>query len=163
MERTGIGLYGYSLSIECEQGFCGTAAAKVHDQLQHVMTWKTRILAVRDLAAGEVIGYNGIFAAKNPMRVALLPVGYSEGLRRELSSSNDRPGGWVIIHGRRAPIVGRISMNLTTVDVTGIDHARVGDEVIVLGDGVTADDHARLAHTIAYEILCGVRAEPRLV
>lgn len=57
----------------------------------------------------------------------------------------------------RAPILGRVSMNLTTIDVTGIDGARVGDEVTLLGDGITADDHARIAETISYEILCGVR------
>ena len=68
------------------------------------------------------------------------------------------PGGWVMIRDERAAIVGRISMNLTMVDVTGIDGVRVGDEVVLLGDGVTADDHARLAGTISYEILCGVRA-----
>jgi alanine racemase len=97
------------------------------------------------------------------MRLALLPVGYADGLRRELSGSNARPGGWTMVQGRRAAIVGRVSMNLTVVDVTEIPGVAVGDEVVVLGDGVTADDHARLAHTIAYEIVCGVRATPRLV
>jgi alanine racemase len=95
------------------------------------------------------------------MRLALLPVGYADGLRRELGGTNERPGGWVMVRGRdgsekKAGIVGRVSMNLTTVDVTGIEGVRVGDEVVVLGDGVTADDHARLAGTISYEILCGV-------
>jgi alanine racemase len=61
-----------------------------------------------------------------------------------------------MIRGERAAIVGRVSMNLTTVDVSGIEGVGVGDEVVVLGDGVTADDHARLAGTISYEILCGV-------
>jgi alanine racemase len=97
------------------------------------------------------------------MRLALLPVGYADGLRRELSGSNARAGGWVMVKGQRAAIVGRVSMNLTVVDVTEIPGVAVGDEVVVLGDGVTADDHACLAHTIAYEIVCGVRAESRLV
>ena len=162
MARTGLGLYGYSLSIERRPGFSGHLAARVHCKLQPVMTWKTRISAVRDLAVGEAIGYNGIFIAERSMRIALLPVGYADGLRRELSCSNSCPGGWVMINGRRAPIVGRISMNLTTVDVTGLDDVEVGDEVTVLGEGITADDHARLARTISYEILCGVRALPRL-
>jgi alanine racemase len=61
-----------------------------------------------------------------------------------------------MVLGERAAIVGRVSMNLTVVDVTGIEGVQVGDEVVVLGDGVTADDHARLAGTISYEILCGV-------
>ncbi len=64
-----------------------------------------------------------------------------------------------MIGGKRAAIVGRISMNLTVVDVTGLDGVCVGDEVVLLGDGATADDHARLAGTISYEILCGVRVE----
>jgi alanine racemase len=121
------------------------------------MTWKTRVLDVRDVAAGETVGYNATFTAKSPMRVALLPVGYADGLRRELGGSDARPGGWVRIGGERAGIVGRVSMNLTTVDVTGIAEVRVGDEVVVLGDGVTAEDHARVAGTISYEILCGVK------
>jgi alanine racemase len=157
MVRCGIGLYGYCLPIE------GPATPKIRGQLQPVMTWKTRVLDVRDAAAGETLGYNATFTAPSAMRLALLPVGYSDGLRRSLSSTNERPGGWVMIAGRdglkqRAPIVGRISMNLTMVDVTGIDGVQVGDEVVLLGDGVTADDHARLAETIPYEILCGVRA-----
>jgi alanine racemase len=91
------------------------------------------------------------------MRLALLPVGYADGLRRELSGADKREGGWVMIGGGQAPIVGRISMNLTTVDVTAIGGVEIGDEAMILGDGVTADDHARLAKTIPYEILCGVK------
>jgi alanine racemase len=97
------------------------------------------------------------------MRLAMLPVGYADGLRRQLSGSDARPGGWVILHSRdgsaqRAPIAGRVTMNLTMVDVTAIPGVHIGDEVVVLGDGITADDHARLAATIPYEILCAVRA-----
>jgi alanine racemase len=84
-------------------------------------------------------------------------------LRRELSGSNARPGGWVMVNGQRAAVVGRVSMNLTMVDVTQIACVAVGDEVVMLGDGVSADDHARLAHTIAYEIVCGVRAASHLI
>jgi alanine racemase len=91
------------------------------------------------------------------MRVALLPVGYADGLRRELSSSSERSGGWAMVGNRRAAILGRVSMNLTVVDVTGIEGVAAGDEVVLLGDGITAEDHARLAGTIPYEILCGVR------
>jgi alanine racemase len=161
MVRCGIALYGYCLPI------AGGGEGAVRRKLQPVLTWKTRVIDVRDVSAGEMIGYNATFTAKAPMRVALLPVGYADGLRRELSSTNERGGGWVMVRGldgveKRANILGRISMNLTTVDVTGIDGVQVGDEVVLLGDGVTADDHARLAETIAYEILCGVRAGLRL-
>jgi alanine racemase len=162
MARSGIALYGYCLPIEGPGG--SMVEGKVRGALRPVMTWKTRVLDVRAMVAGDGVGYNSTFVAPGPMRLAVLPVGYSDGLRRELSSTNEKAGGWVMIGGRggsmrRAAIVGRISMNLTMVDVTEIDGVRVGDEVVLLGDGVTADDHARIAGTISYEILCGVRGE----
>ncbi len=160
MVRSGIALYGYCLPIESEAAVAG---AKVRCGLQPVMSWKTRVIGLRELNAGDTVGYNAIFTAEGPMRLALLPVGYADGLRRELSGSNARAGGWTMVRGKRAAILGRVSMNLTVVDVTEIPGVAVGDEVVVLGDGVTADDHARLADTIAYEIVCGVRAESRLV
>jgi len=160
MVRSGIALYGYCLPIEPEDI---AVEAKVRCGLQPVMSWKTRVIGLREVQAGDTVGYNAIFTAERPMRLALLPVGYADGLRRELSGSNMRAGGWTMVRGRRAAIVGRVSMNLTVVDVTEIPGVELGDEVVVLGDGVTADDHARLAHTISYEIVCGVRAESRLV
>jgi len=158
MVRCGIALYGYCMAIEGGDA----VPARIRAKLKPVMTWKTRVLDVRDVSAGETVGYNATFTAPGSMRLALLPVGYSDGLRRELGSTNAKAGGWVMVKGRdgsekRAAIVGRISMNLTVVDVTEIDGVQVGDEVVLLGDGVTADDHARLAGTISYEILCGVR------
>lgn len=156
MARTGIALYGYCLPVE-------GAESLAQSKLMPVMTWKSRIIAIRNVNAGDTVGYNATYAAPYAMRLALLPIGYSDGLRRELSSTNAAPGGWVTVRGKRANIIGRVSMNLTVVDVTGIPDAGVNDEVVLLGDGVTADDHAHLAHTISYEILCGIRGEPRLV
>jgi alanine racemase len=164
MVRSGIALYGYCLPIEPEDTALERGVQSgIRCGLQPVMSWKTRVIGLREVQAGDTVGYNAIFKAERPMRLALLPVGYSDGLRRELSGSNGRAGGWVMVEGRRAAIVGRVSMNLTVVDVTEISGVAVGDEVVVLGDGVTADDHARLANTIAYEIVCGVRSESRLV
>jgi alanine racemase len=158
MARTGLALYGYCLPIE------GEAKPLLQPTVQPVMTWKAPLLAVRALAAGESVGYNARFLALAPMRVALLPVGYADGLRRELSSSNlpgeQGSGGWVMVHGQRAAILGRVSMNLTVVDVSNIDDVKAGDEATVLGEGISAEDHARLAGTIAYEILCGIRPTP---
>jgi len=158
MVRSGLGLYGYCLPIEGDHG-----AAQVRNGLLPVMTWKTRVIGVRDVQAGETVGYNATFEAQRTMRLALVPVGYADGLRRELSGSNTAAGGWMIVQGQRAAIVGRVSMNLTIVDVSGIPDVAVGDEVVVLGDGITADDHALLARTIAYEIVCGVRSAAHLV
>lgn len=148
--RTGLGLYGYCLPIEPS----GTPHAAAG--LKPVMTWKTRVLSVRALDAGSTLGYNATYTVSGPMRVALIPVGYADGLRRELSATNERPGGWVVVQDQRAAILGRISMNLTIVDVSRIEGVVPGDEVTVLGPGIDANDHARLAGTIAYEILCGV-------
>jgi alanine racemase len=161
MVRCGIALYGYCLPIA--GAGASSSHSKIRQTLQPVMTWKTRVIGVHEAAAGETFGYNATFTAPHAMRVALLPVGYADGLRRELSSTNTHAGGWVMLRShdgipQRAPILGRISMNLTTIDISGLDNLHVGDEVVLLGDGITADDHARLAGTIAYEILCGVRA-----
>ena len=145
MVRPGLALYGYCLPIE------GPAAAHLRPELRPVMTWKAHVLAVHCLAAGETVGYNATFTANRAMPVALLPVGYADGLRRELSGR-----GWVMLGGQRAPILGRISMNLTVVDVSGIPNVAVGDAAILLGEGMTAEDHAQLADTITYEILCGI-------
>lgn len=152
MVRTGIALYGFCLPIE------GEAGAQVQPALQPVMTWLARVLSVRDLAAGDTVGYNATFAAERPMRVALLPVGYADGLRRELSSTTARAGGWAMIAGQRAPILGRISMNLTVVDVTAIAGVQAGDTATIVGEGISAEIHARLAGTIVYEIVCGVHS-----
>jgi alanine racemase len=150
MVRPGIALYGYALPID------GLGTPHVQPALKPVMTWKAAVLSVNTLAPGETVGYNATFTAQVPMRTALLPAGYADGLRRELSSTSEKPGGWVMLHGQRAPILGRISMNLTVVDVTHIPSVAPNDEAILLGEGITADDHARLAKTISYEILCGI-------
>ncbi len=161
MVRPGLALYGYCLPLE------GDATPLVRGELRPVMQWKARVIGLRAIEAGTRVGYSGTFTAQRPMRLALLPVGYADGLRRELSlshegSGNDAGGGWVMFGERRAAIVGRVSMNLTIVDVTEIEGISVGDLAVVLGDGVTAEDHARIAGTIPYEIVCGVRADAML-
>jgi alanine racemase len=107
------------------------------------------------MPAGQPLGYGGTYVTKAPSRIAILPVGYADGLNRELSSK-----GRVIVREHYAPIVGRISMDLTMVDVTGIPGVEVADEVILLGsqDGLTVDarEHGELANTITYEILCAI-------
>jgi alanine racemase len=168
MVRTGIALYGYCLPIETSTAAENPSAITpvIEPALRPILTWKTRIIGLRDLQPHDTVGYNALFTAPAPMRLALLPIGYADGLRRELSAGNSnpnntQPGGWVVIAGHRAPIVGRISMNLTTVDITPLPNVHLGDEAILLGDGITANDHARLARTIPYEILCGLRAPIR--
>jgi alanine racemase len=153
MVRPGLALYGYHLPFERAGREVSGAGLKL--DLRPVLTWKTRILSVREMRAGQALGYGGTYVTKAPARIAVLPVGYADGLNRGLSA-----GGRVIVREHYAPIVGRISMDLTLVDVTGIPGVEVTDEVVLLGshDGLSVDarEHAELARTIPYEILCAI-------
>ena len=153
MVRPGIALYGYYLPFERAGREVSGAALRL--PVKPVLTWKTRILSLRDVRANQALGYGGTYVTKAPARIAVLPVGYADGLNRRVSSQ-----GRVIVREHYAPIVGRISMDLTLVDVTGLPGVSVGDEVILLGslDGLSVDarEHASLAGTVAYEILCGI-------
>ena len=153
MVRPGLALYGYHLPFERAGRAVSGRALKL--PVKPVLTWKTRILSLREMRAGQALGYGGTYVTKAPSRIAILPVGYADGLNRGLSS-----GGRVIVREHYAPIVGRISMDLTLVDVTGIPGVEVADDVILLGssDGLSVDarEHAELAHTIPYEILCAI-------
>jgi alanine racemase len=153
--RPGIALYGYALP------FIGGKVVSPLD-LQPVLSWKSTVLSTRTVAAGTKVGYDGTFIAPLEMRLGLLPVGYADGLNRRLSNC-----GHVLVRETKAPIVGRISMDLTVVDISGIPDAEAGDEVILIGEQngqcITADDHARWAETISYEILCDIAARvPRI-
>jgi alanine racemase len=153
MVRPGLALYGYHLPFERAGREVSGAGLKL--ALKPVLTWKTRILSLREMRAGQALGYGGTYVTKAPARIAVLPVGYADGLNRGLSS-----GGRVIVREHYAPIVGRISMDLTLADVTGIPGVAVADEVVLLGshDGLSVDaaEHAELARTIPYEILCAI-------
>jgi alanine racemase len=153
MVRPGIALYGYYLPFErAGREVSGTG---LRLKVKPALTWKTRILSLRDMRANQALGYGGTYVTKAPTRVAVLPVGYADGLNRRLSSQ-----GRVIVGEHYAPIVGRISMDLTLADVTGLPGVSVGDEVILLGatDGLSVDarEHAALSETVPYEILCGI-------
>jgi alanine racemase len=151
MVRPGIALYGYSLPIV--RG--SEAAASAPLPLRLVLSWKTRVLTVKDIAAGQAVGYMGTYVTKERSRVAVLPVGYADGYPRLLSNR-----GRVIVRGEYAPVVGRVSMDLTIVDVGHIPGVAVGDEVVLIGEasGKTVDavELARLCDTVPYEILCGL-------
>lgn len=172
MLRPGLALYGYaprfssaglSLAGFSSAGFSGAEPLATSRLLQPVLSWKTRVISLRTIQPGETAGYNATFLAMRPTRIALLPVGYADGFNRLLSNR-----GSVIVHGRKAPIAGRISMDLTTIDVTDIPGVEIGDEVTLIGEHgrerITAYDHADLAGTIPYEILCNIAARvPRVV
>lgn len=145
MLRPGLALYGYAPS------------ARSRADLRPVLSWKTRVVSLREIEAGAAVGYDATFRAARKTRLALLPVGYADGLNRQLSNR-----GSVLARGRRAPIAGRISMDHTMVDVTEIEGVERGDEVVLIGEQggerITAEDVAKLTGTIPWEVLCAIAA-----
>lgn len=162
--RPGLALYGVAPRFEpANPPQVDTAAA----QLRPALAWKSRIVSVRQIPAGTLVGYNGTFLATETMRVALVALGYADGLDRRLSNRFS-----LLVHGRRAPIAGRISMDQTVLDVTGIPGVEPGDEVVVLGEQsaemrsrrpavITAGDHAAATGTIPWEIFTSIGARVR--
>ena len=121
------------------------------DFLKPVLTWKTRVINLRTVPPGTEIGYNGTFAATETMRLALIPVGYADGLDRKLSNRFS-----LLVRGECAPLVGRISMDMAVLDVTEIPGVETGDEVVILGTQadktITAYDLADASETIPWEV-----------
>jgi alanine racemase len=150
--RPGLALYGY----EQQPCYCdGSPAPVTRLPLRPVLAWKTHVIAVRNVPAGQPLGYNGAYKTPAPARIATVSVGYGDGLSRRLFGD-----GEVLLHGQRAPIRGRISMDLTLVDVTHIPGAAIGDEVTLIGKSgaqeITAQDLARWEGTVVYETLCNL-------
>ena len=153
MVRPGVALYGYYLPFQ--RAGREVSGGTLRLPVKPILTWKTRILSLRDFGANQALGYGATYVTKAPAHVAVLPVGYADGYNRQLSNR-----GRVIVREHYAPIVGRISMDLTLADVTGIPGVAVGDEVILLGEceGLSVDalEHAELANSTPYEILCNI-------
>ena len=148
--RAGIGIYGLWPSRET---YLSTLLGhRPVPDLRSVLTWKTRIVQIKNLPEGSYIGYGCTYRATRPIRVAVLPVGYAEGYDRKLGNA-----AYVLIRGKRAPVIGRVCMNLTMVDISDIPHAGLEEEVVLLGqDGeerVSAESMAEWAGTINYEIV----------
>ena len=123
--------------------------------IEPALSWKSVVSMVKEVKTGDTIGYGRSFTVEHPMRIATIPTGYADGYPRLLSNK-----GWVLINGKRAPIVGRVCMDQMMVDVTNIPDAEYESEVVLIGksgdDVITADDLAHLIGTIGYEIVCGI-------
>jgi alanine racemase len=149
--RPGIALYGLSPSETLADA-----------GLRPALSWKTQVAQVLDLAAGEAVGYGGVWRADRASRVATIPVGYADGFRRA-------PRTWrhVLVRGSAAPVIGRISMDQTAIDVSDVDNVRQGDEVVLIGTQgsarITAEMAASWLGTVNYELVAGILARvPRL-
>jgi alanine racemase len=140
--RCGIALYGLS-------PFGGDPA---EDGLEPVLRWESRLAQVKELAAGASTGYGRRFVAERPTWIGIVPVGYADGFRRDMTGTE------VVVDGERRRVVGTISMDALAVELP--ERLPVGTSVTLIGDGVLAEEHAAVAETINYEIVCGVNSRP---
>jgi len=152
MVRAGIATYGIWPSPE-------TRAAMPFDlALEPALAWTTQLVAVRAVEAGRSVGYGCSFITERPSAIGVLPIGYAEGLPRALSNA-----GFALVGGRRVPIVGRICMNMSFVDVTGVPEARTGSRVTLVGrdgaEAIDANELAAAAGTIGYELISRLPSE----
>jgi alanine racemase len=151
MIRLGIGIYGMWPSEDLKRLY------KSKLSLKPVLTWKTKVAEIKILPKGSTIGYGLTYKTKKATKIALVPQGYSDGLDRHLSNK-----GAVLIHGKRCPILGRVMMNMFSVDVSSLKKVNVEDEVVILGkqgrQEITAEEIAKLLNTINYEVTARISA-----
>jgi alanine racemase len=138
--RPGIALWG------------GNPTPDVPNPMMTVVRLDATVLQVRDVAAGETVGYGATWRARRPTRIAVLGAGYKDGIPRHLSSTRQDGPAQAFVKGRRCPIVGRVSMDMMAVDVTGLEVTR-DDRVEILGDHISIDEAASWAGTISYELI----------
>jgi alanine racemase len=145
MVRLGIALYGFWPGPAVQRARAETLT------LRPVMAWKTRVAAVKEVGCDCHVGYNGSYVTTRDSRIAVLPLGYYDGYARSLSNL-----GQVLVHGQRAPVRGRVSMNLMSVDVTDLPAVEPGDEVVLIGQqgrsAIAAEEMAAWLGTIHYEV-----------
>lgn len=139
MVRSGIGLYGFGNDPVYRK------------YLEPIATLKSVISQIHHIEKGETIGYNRAFTAPKPLKTATLPIGHADGIGRQYGHGR----GFVNIHGKKAPVIGNVCMDMLMVDVSGI-HCKEGDEVIVFGNNPTAETLAESAGTISYELITGI-------
>src|SRR5205085_8797085 len=141
--RPGAALYGINPTPEAD------------NPMQPVVDLKARILRLRAIEKGETVGYSSTWTARRPTKLAIVSVGYADGYFRAGGSNDGTRGAEVVVAGKRCPIAGRISMDLTAVDVTDLDKnaVRRGHMVTLIGEGITVDELAHHFGTIGYEVL----------
>ena len=159
--RPGLALFGVAPEFDpaFSTGEEPSSLAAARATLAPVLTWKSAVVGVRSVPAGASVGYNGTFVATEPMCLALVAVGYADGLVRSLGNRFH-----LLVRGQRAPLVGRVSMDQSVLDVTEIPGVVAGDEVVLIGtqgnETITAYDHARATGTIPWEVF--TRIGPRV-
>uniref|UniRef100_UPI0030DDB9B2 alanine racemase n=1 Tax=uncultured Planktosalinus sp. TaxID=1810935 RepID=UPI0030DDB9B2 len=162
MVRLGIVQYGFFPTKEVLIHFLEKIKMK-EDPLQRLLSWKSKVMDIKQVKTGDFIGYGTSFMAGTDMKIATIPVGYSQGFSRSLSNQ-----GRVLINGQRAPVIGVVNMNMMTVDVTHLDSVEKGDEVVLIGKQgdleIGVSSFSEFSNQINYEMLTRLPAEiPRKV
>lgn len=147
--RPGLMLYGCS-------PFAGKTGADFG--LKPVMSLHSRLIAVKNVAAGESIGYSGTWQCPRDTRVGVVSIGYGDGYHRRIQC-----GAPVLVNRQRVPLIGRVSMDMITVDLNSLPHAQPGDHVTLWGDGLPVEEIAHYADTIPYTLLCGITQRVQIV
>jgi len=147
--RPGLMLYGCS-------PFAGKTGADFG--LRPVMSLHSRLIAVKNVAAGETVGYSGTWQCPYDTRLGVISIGYGDGYHRHTQS-----GAPVLVNGQRAPLIGRVSMDMLTVDLNNQPNAQPGDPVTLWGTGLPVEEIARYADTIPYTLLCGITQRVQIV
>lgn len=147
--RAGGALYGLTVA---------TGKTGVDFGLQPAMTLSTRLISTRSLKQGDRVGYSGAFVCPEDMPIGAAAIGYGDGYPR-----NIRPGTQVLLNGRRVPVIGRVSMDLMTLDLRSQPDARVGDELVLWGEGLPVEEIAEAAGTISYELTCSITRRVRFI
>jgi alanine racemase len=147
--RPGLMLYGCS-------PFAGKTGADFG--LKPVMNLHSRLIAVKNVAAGETVGYSGTWQAPSDTRLGVVSIGYGDGYHR-----HTRSGAPVLVNGQRVPLIGRVSMDMITVDLSSQANAKIGDPVTLWGDGLAIEEVAHFADTIPYTLLCGITQRVQIV
>ena len=167
MVRMGIAQYGFWPSQETRMHYLLENARegeqRVADPLRRVMRWTSRVMSLKQVKAGEFVGYGTSYMTNRPHRVASVPVGYGQGFSRSLSNL-----GYVLLHGRRANVVGVVNMNMMMVDVSDIPNVQKGDEVVIIGRQkrmqISVASFSDMTRQLDYEVLVTLPSEiPRVV
>ncbi|MGZ8219159.1 alanine racemase [Methylomagnum sp.] len=147
--RPGVTLYGISPFPD---------RTGISEGLRPVMTFRTRLIAIKQIETDSAVGYGGDWVCTRPTRLGVAAVGYGDGYPRHAQS-----GTPVLVCGQRVPLIGRVSMDMITLDLTDCPEARVGDEVVLWGNGLPVEEIASHASTIPYELVCGITQRVNMV
>jgi alanine racemase len=153
MVRIGIAQYGFWPSRETYMHLAKSSGLRRdYDPLKRVLTWKSEVMSTKWVEEGEFIGYGNVYLAGRRMRIATVPIGYAHGFGRNLTNT-----GYVLINGERAGVVGLVNMNMITVDITDIEGAEKGSEVVLIGrqgkDEITVASFGEMTNNLNYEVL----------